>query len=153
MRIGGPELASEAEVQNTPLFARFACWVERQVACDRDCSAVGRFGPILWLGNWSSTPARRSWQSVGVGAIATALLFRSGKIFDWLLHREQQRRLKLWRLRGAADHCLMGLLFGSGFSARRRIYKGVRRCAWQSGFQRRDSTQPGTGSGELKRWA
>ena len=31
MRIGEPELASEAEAQKAPLFARFARWVERQV--------------------------------------------------------------------------------------------------------------------------
>src|SRR5437763_15061739 len=31
MVIGRPELVSEGEVQKTPLFARFARWVERQV--------------------------------------------------------------------------------------------------------------------------
>src|SRR5882724_11032194 len=63
MRIGGPELASEAEVQKTPLFARFARWVERQVG--RSVTFVLAIAVVLlWavsgpLFGWSDT-----WQLV-----------------------------------------------------------------------------------------
>jgi Low affinity iron permease len=70
MLIGGPELASEAEVQKTPLFARFARRVERQVG--RSVTFVLAIAVVsLWAvsgpffgwsdtWNWSSIPARRS---------------------------------------------------------------------------------------------
>ena len=63
MRIGGPELASEAEVPKTPLFARFARWVERQVG--RSVTFVLAIAVVLlWavsgpLFGWSDT-----WQLV-----------------------------------------------------------------------------------------
>ena len=62
MRIG-PELASEAEVPKTPLFARFARWVERQVG--RSVTFVLAIAVVLlWavsgpLFGWSDT-----WQLV-----------------------------------------------------------------------------------------
>src|SRR5437763_7570182 len=63
MVIGRPELVSEGEVQKTPLFARFARWVERQVG--RSASFVLAIAVVLlWAVSgpffgWSDT-----WQLV-----------------------------------------------------------------------------------------
>src|SRR6476659_10858949 len=63
MLIGSPELVSEGEVQKTPLFARFARWVERQVG--RSMTFVLAITVVLlWavtgpLFGWSDT-----WQLV-----------------------------------------------------------------------------------------
>ena len=72
MRIG-PELASEAEVPKTPLFARFARWVERQVG--RSVTFVLAMAVVLlWavsgpLFGWSDT-----WQLV-INAGTTIITF------------------------------------------------------------------------------
>jgi hypothetical protein len=56
MLIQNAKLTSEAQMQATPLFARLARWVERQVGRSTTfvvaiamVSPVGRFWPVLWV--------------------------------------------------------------------------------------------------------